>query len=163
MSRAVDNETVIDKIMGASKVPLTDAIKRGKDLECEVFEEACQQMNVEFRNAGFLVSHEMPHFGVSPDGISEEYVLEIKCPAKERTKVNYVKNGHIVPKVRAQMQLSMLLFKKKKGVLALADPNFATNKKIELFYDNFDEDFLTEVCSKAEEYWSQKIFPLLIK
>jgi len=120
-------------------------------------------MKVQFQNAGFLVSDEMPHFGVSLDGISDEYVLEIKCPAKERTKVNYIKKGRIVPKVWAQIQLSMLLFKKKKGVLPLADPGFTTNWKIGLFYDTFDDDFLREVCTKAEEYWYETIFPLLIK
>lgn len=163
LSRAVDNETVIDKILGASKVPLTNAIKRGRDLESDVFEEVGKTLKMKFNHTGFLVSYEMPHFGVSPDGVGEEYVLEIKCPEKEKNKLYYVKNGQIVPNVRAQIQLSMYLFNRKKGILALADPNFAKNRKIELFYDCLDENFLKEVCTKAENYWSEKIFPLLIK
>ena len=149
--------------MGASKVPLTDAIKRGRDLESEVFDEVCKILKVKFQHAGFLISHEMPHVGVSPDGISEESILEIKCPEKEKNKVYYVKDGMIVPKVRAQMQLSMLLFNKKKGILALADPNFVESKKIELFHDSFDENFLNEIFTNAEKYWLEEIFPLLIE
>ena len=135
LSRAKDNDSVIDKVMGASKVPLTKAIKRGKDLEEDVFKEVCKQMEVQFRHSGMLVSHEMPHFGVSPDGVSEDHILEIKCPEKEKNMKYYIQNGSIVAKVRAQMQLEMFIFKKKRGVLAIADPKFENNKKISFYHD----------------------------
>jgi len=81
-----------------------------------VFAEVSKQLNVKFENAGFLISYEMPHVGVSPDGINKEHILEIKCPEKEKNKIYYVENSTIVPKVRAQMQLSMLLFNREQGV-----------------------------------------------
>lgn len=156
------NESLKLKILGAAKVPLTDALKRGKLIEDLVRQEASKQLKIPFATAGFNVCAKWPHFGGSPDGISEDYVLEIKCPSKESTIEKYFKNGAITAKTRAQLQFQMYLYRKAQGILAVADPQFEENKKIRFVLDNYDYEFISSLAENADNYWAEKIFPLLI-
>ncbi|KAJ8913990.1 hypothetical protein NQ315_008982 [Exocentrus adspersus] len=65
-----------------------------------------------------------PIFGASPDAIIDNFVVEIKCPTKEKTVTNYIKSNQIVNKYKAQIHLQMLATEKKKGLFCVADPNF---------------------------------------
>jgi len=53
----------------------------------------------------------------------------------------YIKNGEIVNKCKAQIQLQMHLFVKQKGIFCVADPFFETNGKVSLWYVDYDQEF----------------------
>ena len=163
-SRATDeNKSLKCKILGAAKVALTDALKRGKLIEDDVCKEASGQLKMPFETTGLLISHESPHFAASPDGKYKDVLLEIKCPSKTKTVQYYIsRDGRITPKVRAQLQLQMWIFGCANGILAVADPEFEKNSKISFVQDSFDFDFIKAICEKAQLYWIKQIFPILI-
>lgn len=57
----------------------------------------------------------------------------------------------------------MLACKKSKGLFCVADPLFETTKNIHIVWVDFDEVYINEIINKAEVFWSQYIFPKLLK
>lgn len=90
-----------------------------------------KKYNTVFRKSGLILNKEYPALGASPDGVSDKYVVEIKCLLKQETLKNYLKsNGKINPKCQVQIHLQMLFCKKDKGLFCIADPNFETNNEV---------------------------------
>lgn len=85
-----------------------------------------------------------PIFGASPDSISEDYVIEIKCPKSVKTRANYVNGSGIVqPKYNAQIQLQMLLCGRKKGLFCVASPSFESDGKVDVIEVDYDDVFIS--------------------
>lgn len=80
-----------------------------------------KQIPCQFKNAGLHLSPKYPLFGASPDALSDEFVVEIKCPSTAKTVKNYIKDDIINNKFKAQIQLQMHLFNKKRGIFCVAD------------------------------------------
>lgn len=154
--------SLIESVTGGIKIKETNAMKRGKLLEKKVLQTVEKLTNINFKATGLLISPGHPLLGASPDGISEQYVLEIKCPSKEKTVCLYIKNGEIVNKCKAQIQLQMHLFGKQKGIFCVADPFFETNGKVSLLYVDYDQEFTENLIEAAEAFWKENIFPFLL-
>ena len=80
----------------------------------------------------------MPIFGSSPDGLSDEYVIEVKCPTNEKTVTNYLRSNVPAPKVKAQIRLQMHFAYKKKGLLCVAHPDFETSRTVDIVAVQYD-------------------------
>lgn len=87
----------------------------GKTLEPKVREIVAALKNIKINESGLILNKCFPLFGASPDGISKNFVIEIKCPISQKTMNNYVRDGEITKKYMAQIQLQMLFAEKKKG------------------------------------------------
>ncbi|XP_063372526.1 uncharacterized protein LOC134660677 [Cydia amplana] len=85
--------SLVEEILGGSKAPETKAMKRGKILEKRVLNKLRTDINKEIEECGFLIIDGI--FGASPDGIGDDFVVEIKCPISDKTKKNYIKNGQV--------------------------------------------------------------------
>lgn len=112
--------SLVQQILGGYKVPQTLAIQRGKRLEQQVLSEVEKKLNVKTVKSGFILINSI--IGASPDGISNDYVIEIKCPISQKSLVNYVKNNEISDKCKAQINLQMkatgkVYFTKTENVL----------------------------------------------
>lgn len=103
-----------------------------------------------------------PCFGASPDGITNEAVFEVKCPAKESTVCNYYSDGVIKPKFKAQVHLQMLLAKKKLAFFCVADPSFEKNKIVTILEISFDEKYIMTLVQEALKFWRKGIFSSLM-
>ncbi|KAJ8915458.1 hypothetical protein NQ315_003221 [Exocentrus adspersus] len=115
---------LIDSIIGSRKVKQTKAMARGINLEKSVIVAVEEKLHMKLKPCGIILIKRYPIFGASPDAITDEFVVEIKCPTKEKTVTNYIKNNQIVNKYKAQIHLQMLATEKKKGLFCVADPNF---------------------------------------
>ena len=73
-----------EKIMGATTLKLTSAMKRGQDLEEPISEVVSKKLNVKIQKVGIQLYPEYPEFGASPDGLCDEAVKEIKSPSNEK-------------------------------------------------------------------------------
>lgn len=154
------NGSLVATIMGSRSFKGNFATERGQRLEKEVF----QLLRIKYSDiekCGIVLKKSLPQFGASPDGLSKQYVFEIKCPSKDKTVNNYVDNGVLRDKVYYQMQLQMHMCERKNGILAIADPDFEKNKKITEIVVPFNEPRLFEVLRNAEKFWQSAIFPLL--
>jgi hypothetical protein len=65
-------------------------MNRGRKLEPLVLREVHIKTKIDFKRCGLLLSTDHPVFGASSDGISSTHVLEIKCPLRAKTKLNYI-------------------------------------------------------------------------
>lgn len=155
--------SLVESIVGSMKIKESLAMTRGKNLESQVLHVLENETKIKFKHAGLLLSNDHPYLGASPDAVSEDFVVEIKCPSTEKTFTLYLKENKITPKCNGQIQLQMLLFKKKKGIFCVADPNFEENNKINLQYIEFDSEFISELVHAAEIFWCSYIFPLLFR
>ena len=97
------NELLAERWTGKStNFHVSDAMKRGTDLEPEAktfYELFC---NVEVVECGFVL-HSSREFGCSPDGLVGQKGLEIKCPTA-KTHVQYLRLGKVPTKYVLQVQ-----------------------------------------------------------
>nr|CAI5820407.1 unnamed protein product [Callosobruchus analis] len=77
------------KILGALPPLETQPVERGKLLEPSVVQEVSRQRSINIRTASLFMKKNT-QFGASPDGISDEVVIEIKCPAGKKAIPRYV-------------------------------------------------------------------------
>ncbi|XP_039302545.1 uncharacterized protein LOC105203324 [Solenopsis invicta] len=125
-----DSGSFVKQVTGASKVHETSAMLRGKDLEKLVLIEVERELDTRIKSAGLYLSPNYPALGASPDGMTNEYIVEIKCPSNEKALERFLSKDKIInPKCVAQMQLQMLATGKKKGLFCVADSAFENTKK----------------------------------
>lgn len=118
---------------------------------------------IKILKCGLFLHRLFPIFGASPDGISKDYVIELKCPFKDKTVTTYIKNGQVTKRYLAQMQLQMLFAKKRKGLFCVAAPDFESSEKVDIIEVEFDPDFCDDLIEKALCFWRSDIFPLIVK
>ncbi|KAJ8916478.1 hypothetical protein NQ315_014698, partial [Exocentrus adspersus] len=141
-SRCKTTGSLTERILGASQPLQTEAIKRGKMLEAEVLKVVAATKKIKINKAGLFLNPAYPIFGASPDGITDNYVIEIKCPFKEKTVENYI-----------SVQLQMLFINKKKGLFCVASPSFEQNKQVTITEVELNREELEDVMDIAAEFW----------
>lgn len=153
--------SLVKQILGASKMYQNAPMKRGKKLEKEILKQLAAK-GFRIKKCGFNVISTHPIFGASPDGIGEDYVVEIKCPISNTTFKDYICNGQITDKHKAQVMLQMMAVNKKKGLFCVADPKFEENKILNLIWVAYNENFLSSLMKEATTFWKINIFPLIM-
>lgn len=148
--------------MGA-KLPDTPAMKRGRFLEEEVSRTVGMTLGKKIENCGLFLSKKYPMIAGSPDGISGDCIIEIKCPMSEKTYQNYIKNGNPTKKFYAQVQMQMYLSGLKKCFFCVADANFTSNKKVEIIQVTYDENYMSDFLEKIITFWKSNVYTLLYK
>lgn len=75
---------LVQQILGVYKVPetTTKAIQRGKISENRVIQVIKEKLNITFEKLGLMLIN--GSLGASPDGVGEDLVVEVKCPASEK-------------------------------------------------------------------------------
>lgn len=154
-----DNGSLCESILGARKVKDTVAMRRGRNLEKEVLKEVLGNENL---SCGIFILPELPFFGASPDAITDEFVVEVKCPMKEENVCKYLKNGVIGKKFEAQILLQMKLTGRKKGLFCVASPNFEENHHVDKVFVEYNENVLNDIMEQAKRFWLKNIYPILI-
>lgn len=157
------NGSLVDSIMG-KRSGWSFAMQRGTDLEDKVFNVLKKEMslrNVKLKQCGLFLDSHLPHFAASPDGISDEFVVEIKCPATPKTHAEYINIQTLQRKYYGQIQLQMYVTKRKKALLGVADLNFEQNKKVTKVWIDYDENYVNDLIEDANNFWIDAVFPLL--
>lgn len=138
------------------------AMERGQRLEIEV-RNLLKKEFPDIKECGLMLRFDLPIFGASPDGIDDKFVFEIKCPMKNTTVTNYLKNGVVQPKYMGQIQLQMLMSGRKKGVFCVALPNFEVSKEITKVIVDLDVNLCNDYIEKCKLFWFQYVFPKLMQ
>lgn len=158
------NGSLVDSIMGKKSGGFSFAMARGNDLESKVFNVLKKQMKVQnsvIRQCGLFLDPHLPHFAASPDGIAEDFVVEIKCPATPKTHAEYINVNTLQPKYYAQIQLQMHITKKERALLGVADLQFERNKKVTKVWIDYDKNYVNSLIEDAHEFWIEAIYPQL--
>lgn len=151
---------LVEGVMGALTKDTT-AMRRGRDLEKKVRKVLAKEMNIPIKDCGLMIDHLNPIVGASADGITEDYVIEIKCPKFSRTVSHYIADNKVQQRYFAQIQLQMFLHRKEKGVFCVADPEFETNKKIQVVIVDLEETYCKDMIEKSVKFWNDMLFPKL--
>ena len=69
--------------MGAVKFNGTEATIRCQNLENML--QVAKKRNIKINPSGIILKSEYPMFEASPDDISRDNVIEVKCPTKGKT------------------------------------------------------------------------------
>lgn len=97
--------SLVETILGASPPIKTRALKM---LEPLVIKEVSTLKKIKIKNAGLFLKTEYLIFGPCPDGISTDYIIEVKYPYKEKTGERCIRQGEIITnKFYYQMLLQM--------------------------------------------------------
>ena len=148
-------------MFGASKLQDTTAMKRGRDLEELVIKQVEQERNLVISKTGLMISPTIPFFGASPDRLTKNYVIEVKCPLKENTVKNYLtRDGKLGEKCYAQIQLQMHLAQKRNALFCVASPSFERNKRVKIVHVEYDEEYLENVMDTALMFWEKFVWPI---
>ncbi|XP_047035486.1 uncharacterized protein LOC124641462 [Helicoverpa zea] len=100
--------TLISTIMGG-QIPDTPAMRRGRILEDSVRQILQRKLKKTIRTCGLILNSKYPMIAGSPDGICEEYIIEIKCPTSAKTFMNYIKDGKTTERYYYQIQIQLVL------------------------------------------------------
>jgi hypothetical protein len=151
------------KILGAKTFNDNKYMKRGRDLEPLVVEAVQAHLKVKIHKCGLVLHEKYPLFGSSPDGISNEFVLEVKSPYTAISMKNYFDDKGPKLKYRLQILLQILMSDKQYGIFCVAKEDFETSKKIKIMKVARDDALVLQYMSKAESFWMTNIFPKLLK
>ncbi|XP_062551770.1 uncharacterized protein LOC134217031 [Armigeres subalbatus] len=155
------NGSLTSKIMGISS-GFSFAMKRGTDLEGHVF-AVLQKEYPSLRNTGLVLDPEFPWMGASPDGLADDFVLEIKCPYTPNTYACYIDVNKLSKKYFAQIQLQMHMTRKTKALLGVAALDFEKTRNVTKVWIDYDKEYVDKVMEDSFEFWQKGVFPALLR
>ena len=103
-----------------------------------------------------------PVLGASPDALGEDYIVEIKCPSRSKTFDQFLSQGKINKKCKAQMNMQMFATGKRRGLFCVADPKFEDSRQVTVIWEDYDEVFTKSIIERAVAFWKDYIFPKII-
>lgn len=157
-----EDGSLVDLILGASKIKDNDAMRRGRRLEKQVLEVVQAILKVPLESSGLFLNPQFPALGASPDALGPDFVVEIKCPTSAKTTSNYISTNNTIGKAYlGQIQLQMLMTCKKRGYFCVAAHDFEQTKKVRVFTVNFNKQFILNLVEKSMEFWGKSVFPKL--
>lgn len=136
---------------------------RGLRLEPKVLQRVSETLNVEILQSGLTLHPKYPIFGASADGISKDYVFEVKSPTSEKNMLSYIgKNGKPSNKCKAQVHLQMLLCNRREGILCVAHPDFEQTGNVKIVRIKFEEKYIESLLKRAQQFWIKYVYPKLV-
>lgn len=97
-----------------------------------------------------MIAHPEIACGASPDGLTDDYTIEIKCP-KTTTHVETVLNGMPAHHV-AQVQGQMWLANRPKAIFVSFDPRMPEDMKLYTQTIDRDDDYIEKLESNIKEF-----------
>lgn len=152
-----------NQIMGIAKKFQTKQMKRGIDLEKSVIAQLEKERHIVIETTGFTVIKKYGILGASPDGVTADAVVEIKCPASENAFSRYINSkGEVTKTFLTQINLQMMARNVTKGIFCVAAPDFENSKKITTVDVKYDAEFTEHIINCAIDFWKSYVYPLLI-
>lgn len=155
---------LVETVLGASKLKDSAAMKRGRALEKQVLASVQKKFNVQLKSCGLRLNNMHPFVGATPDAVCDEFVVEIKCPAKADSFKRYLtQNSEVTAQYKAQIQLQMMFYKKTKALFCVAHPDYEETGNVTSVFVDYEEDYCKNVLLKCADFWKSFIFPVLVK
>ena len=157
--------TIVMSVVGASKLKDTAAMERGRKLEPKVLKEVGRKLG-SIKSSGIILTPNHPFMGASPDGITANghAVVEIKCPASQKSLLRYVNGDGSVPaKHVAQLQMLMHMSEKKTSYFCVASPQFEQDKSVNIQRVDYDSQYCKNLIAACQNFWNKTVFEQLIK
>lgn len=155
--------SLVESIFGA-KIKDTPLMKRGRVLEEQVVKVVEKITGKTFTNVGLILSGSSPIIGASPDAISTDHVMEVKCPSTITAVSRYVsEHGMLTPKCLCQIQLQMHMTGKMEGLFCVAHPDFESSQNVDIYNVHYDGQYIKTIIDQAISFWKLAIYPKLMQ
>lgn len=130
--------------------PTTRVMQWGIDHEDDARELASMLLNKNFRECGFYTDSNK--FGSSPDGISDDSDLEIKCPTSSKHLSYLLDPQELIDDYKWQCYMHMFCTGKKLCYLFSYDPRFIDpNKQHVIAIIEWDDKEMKKLTTRLEE------------
>lgn len=152
--------SLADQIFGAQHLMKAEPVERAESHEQSIRNVVAKLKNIQIKKPGLVISPDLPYFGASPDGISDDYVIDIK--SCNSTITSDIDNGNIGKEHYAEIQTQMHVTKKKMGLFCIAQPDFTISKKIHVYEVPYNETYCDELFSEIAKFWKKYIYKKMI-
>ncbi|XP_037944732.1 uncharacterized protein LOC119685450 [Teleopsis dalmanni] len=120
--------------------------------------------NKTYEDCGLILSENYPYISASPDGITDDHIVEIKAPKTEEEFEKYLeKRETIAPKYMAQIQIQMYMANVTKALYCVLSPTFDTTGALHYVWVQADMEFVAGLLGAVEDFWKDVVFPRLVK
>ncbi|CAD7014954.1 unnamed protein product [Ceratitis capitata] len=120
--------------------------------------------NKTYTECGLLLNESYPYICASPDGITDDHIVEIKAPKTDEEFEKYLEGREtIAPKYMAQIQIQMYMANVTKALYCVLSPTFDTNGALHYVWVQADMEFVASLLGAAEDFWKDVVFPRLAK
>ena len=128
--------------------PTTYAMEWGNSHEFEAIQTLQTKLGKEisyFGNANPMFYEKSKFWGGSPDGLLDDYVIEVKCPFNSSEHLEHLlfKNQEdlkdYAPEYYWQILSNMILMEKEKAMFVSYDPRYPDSHKIKVLEITFDK------------------------
>ncbi|XP_055374491.1 uncharacterized protein LOC129607487 [Condylostylus longicornis] len=158
------DEAIIDSILCQNREWNIEEKKQLKEHKRFILKQTEKLENKLYRKCGLLLSESYPYICASPDGVTDDHVVEIKAPKTDEEFEKYlVGKETIAPKYMAQIQIQMYLANVTKALYCVLSPSFDTNGALHYVWVQADMEMVASLLSHAEDYWKDVVFPKLKK
>lgn len=135
------------------------AMDRGIELEAEARDAYSFITGRAVEEAGFVLCSELPNTGCSPDGLVDDGLVEIKCPASMQKHLEALRTGAHAVEYRWQLQHQMLVVGAPWVDAVSYDPRFPDRLQLAITRVERDEAAIAELRAaiKAADLEVEKI------
>ena len=120
--------------------------------------------NKTYQECGLLLSESYPYICASPDGITDDHIVEIKAPKTDEEFEKYLEGRETIsPKYMAQIQIQMYMANVTKALYCVLSPTFDANGALHYVWVQADMEFVASLLGAAEDFWKDVVFPRLSK
>ncbi|XP_037049362.1 uncharacterized protein LOC119083682 [Bradysia coprophila] len=150
------------KILGTYRIPREEEYLKRKQRKRSILAEISKCYKTNIQHCGLLLDLAYPFFCATPDGLSDDLVVEIKMPSTQVEYAKYlVNNETIPPKYFAQIQMQMFLANRLKALYCVVAPDFAKSGAVEYINVDLNKTFIEPLFAKVEDVWNKLIFPII--
>lgn len=140
-------EKYIGEVSGAIEKTFTGNFhtRRGQRLEPRIREMYESNHGVKVVEVGFVVPKWCPFIGVSPDGLTTDGCVEIKCPVSVWKSL--LEDGVVKPEHYAQMQMAMII----------CDRPWCDY----IVYSEGEDRYFEKRVERDFDYWKNELYPVI--
>lgn len=155
-----EDEDILNSIFGTDRESNIENRKKLKKEKRLTLKQTEKLHNKPYKECGLLLSAPYPYLCGSPDGICEDYIVEIKAPKTTDEFEKYMQGKEIVgPKYMAQIQIQMFLANVSKALYCVLSPNFETSGSLHYVWVEANMPQVYSMISAVEDYWKNIVFP----
>ncbi|XP_075167100.1 uncharacterized protein LOC142239213 [Haematobia irritans] len=160
----IEDDQILETLFGKHRDQNIEEKQQMKQHKRFILKQTEKLENKTYHECGLLISESYPYICASPDGITDDHIVEIKAPKTDEEFEKYLEGREtIAPKYMAQIQIQMYAANVTKALYCVLSPTFDTNGALHYVWVQADMEFVASLLSAAEDFWKEVVFPRLAK
>ena len=136
------------------------AVLHGRKQEKKALAKLEEKCGLTIAQCGLMIHTDMPYLAATPDGITDNVVVEVKCPYKGRKK-KIIKSAKYFPFLDTDEDNKLILKKNHNYYAQVQGQLLIAKKEVCIFVIYTLEDFVRIDVGLDHEYCERKLVPAL--